>query len=95
MFESHETSYGALTALIKIQRQLSHVMQICGVIFYLCMRTVLDLVVSSQVNLSFLSNLHVWMKTCQKTACQFFSPKKPKRRKSEPAGSALNKIFGS
>ena len=28
IFESHETSYGALTAVITIHRQLLHVMQI-------------------------------------------------------------------
>ena len=28
IFESHEISYGALTALTKIHRQLSHLMQI-------------------------------------------------------------------
>ena len=47
--ESLQNSYGALTAVIKILCQLSQYNANCSVIFYLCMRTVLDLVVSLQV----------------------------------------------
>ena len=50
----------------------------CGVIFHLCTRTVIDLVVSSSW-LSFLSNF-LYVRT--KNSCPFSSSKKPKRRKS-------------
>ena len=68
------TSYGALTPVIKIHRHN------CGVISYLCTRTVLDLVVSSQVSFRSCQIFFTSGRKRKKTSFPFSSSKKPKRR---------------
>ena len=82
---------------IKIHRQLSYVIRICGVISYLRTRTVLDLVVSSQVS---FHSCPIFFMSGQKPTRKFIAHFRLRRsRKCEnpvkPAGSASNKIFGS
>ena len=71
--ESHEISYSALTALIKIHCQLSHVMRI-SVRYFIAHAN------RSQSGCFTLSLCQD--KTHKKTSCPLLSPKKPKRQKS-------------
>ena len=68
----------------------------CGVIFYLHTRTVLDLVVSSQVKLPFLSNFLMSGRKLARKLLPHYRLRRSKRGENlvEPASSASNKIFG-
>ena len=96
-FESHETSYGVLIALIKIRLPLSYVMQICGVISYLHTQTVLDLVVSSQVSFRSCPIFFMSGRKLARKLIAHFRLQRSQRGENlvKPAGSASNKIFGS
>ena len=91
IFESRKISYSALTALIKIHRKLSHVMQI-AVWYFICACELFSIWL-----FHFLSNfLYVRMKTCKKTSCPFSSRRRWRGENLvEPASSASNKIFRS
>ena len=90
IFESHLTSYGTLTALIKIHLQLSHVMEL-RVIFNLRTRTVLNLDCNLHVALVLVKFSLCQDENLQENVLPIFVSKEAE----EPAGSASNKIFGS
>ena len=97
IFESHLTSYGALTPLSKNSLSVVTSNVNYGVIFYLRTRTVLDLVVSSQVR---FRCCQIFFMSGRKPARKLLGHFRLRRRRRgenlvEPAGSASNNIFGS
>ena len=78
IFESHEFSYGALTALIKIHR-----CELWWDILFAHTNMFSIWLFHRKFKLSILSNIfYVRTKIRKKISCPFSSPKKPKRQKS-------------